>query len=288
MSRSISNLRHTSATPSTGAGWIQFAAIIPCPRTVSRGWSRGREPNRFWSRGTSVRVPSNIERSGGCFGPACALSIYPGSVQVPGKEIGLDSPSVKLPTNKELRLLAKKARVTSGEPSRIMRWTVMRPLNTIVHVESRSRYCSARMTSPTPASPECVATRMCSMYLVFGGAFCSRLARGLASDDKPCVMGGSSECPSYLDLGSPLDGLLEGARHDARPNRTMMQGESRCLALQATGRHGQESASSSQEQRRKTRAAVSVNAVDWDKPSLDRLPQRGYTTFFIRDAKLGD
>jgi hypothetical protein len=119
----------------------------------------------------SVRVRSDTERSGGCFGPGCALFVGPGSVQVLAKKIDLDSPSVKLPTNKELRLLARNARVTSGEPSRIMRWTVMRPLNTMVHVESRSRYCSARMTSPTPASPEWVATRMCSMYLVFGGAF---------------------------------------------------------------------------------------------------------------------
>jgi hypothetical protein len=46
----------------------------------------------------------------------------------------------------------------------------MRPLRTTVHVESRRRYCSARKTWPTPSSPECVATRICSMYLVLGGA----------------------------------------------------------------------------------------------------------------------
>ena len=43
-------------------------------------------------------------------------------------------------------------------------------LKTMVHVESRSRYCSALNTSPTPASPACVAIRICSMYFVFGGA----------------------------------------------------------------------------------------------------------------------
>jgi hypothetical protein len=68
----------------------------------------------------------------------------------------------------------------------------------------------------------------------------------------------------------------------------MMLWKSRCLALEATGRHGQDSTSSSRKERKKRRAAVSVNAVDWDKPSLNHLPQRGYTTFFIRDAKLGD
>lgn len=38
-------------------------------------------------------------------------------------------------------------------------------LNTTVHVESRRRFCKARKISATPASPECVAIRMCSMYL---------------------------------------------------------------------------------------------------------------------------
>lgn len=65
---------------------------------------------------------------------------------------------------------AKYVSVASGYPSRIIRCTVIRPLKTTVHVESRRRYCSARKTSPTPASPEWVATRMCSMYFVFGGA----------------------------------------------------------------------------------------------------------------------
>lgn len=69
---------------------------------------------------------------------------------------------------------ARYASVTSGDPSLIIRWTVIKLLKTTVHVESLSRCCRARKTSPTPASPACVATRMCSMYFVFGGAACSR------------------------------------------------------------------------------------------------------------------
>lgn len=48
----------------------------------------------------------------------------------------------------------------------------MRALNTTVHVESRSRRCSVRNISATPASPVCVATSMCSMYLDLGAASC--------------------------------------------------------------------------------------------------------------------
>ena len=46
----------------------------------------------------------------------------------------------------------------------------MSDLKTIVHVESLRRFCKARKTSATPASPAWVATRMCSTYLAFGGA----------------------------------------------------------------------------------------------------------------------
>ena len=67
---------------------------------------------------------------------------------------------------------AKYFKVTLGSPSLIMRWTMMSALNTIVHVESRSRFCNARKISATPASPACVATRMCSTYLALGGASC--------------------------------------------------------------------------------------------------------------------
>lgn len=65
---------------------------------------------------------------------------------------------------------ARYDRVTSCEPSRIIKCTVIKLLNTTVHVESRSRFCKERKTSATPASPECVAIRMCSIYFVFGGA----------------------------------------------------------------------------------------------------------------------
>lgn len=63
-------------------------------------------------------------------------------------------PSVKLLIASILRCRARNCNVTSGDPSRIMRWTVMRPLKTTVHVESRKRYCSVRKTSAMPASPE--------------------------------------------------------------------------------------------------------------------------------------
>lgn len=69
-----------------------------------------------------------------------------------------------------LGLSARYCNVASSTPSRIMRWMTMSALNTIVHVESISRYCSVRNTSPTPASPVCVANRMCSMYLDLGAA----------------------------------------------------------------------------------------------------------------------
>jgi hypothetical protein len=45
-------------------------------------------------------------------------------------------------------------------------------LKTMVHVESRSRFVRARKISATPASPACVATKMCSTYLDFGAASC--------------------------------------------------------------------------------------------------------------------
>lgn len=48
----------------------------------------------------------------------------------------------------------------------------MSALNTIVHVESRSRFCNARKISATPASPAWVATRICSTYFALGGASC--------------------------------------------------------------------------------------------------------------------
>lgn len=91
-----------------------------------------------------------------------------------------DLPSEKLLIASMFRCLERYANVTSDDPSLIMRWTVIRLLNTTVHVESRSLFCSARKTSATPASPECVAIRMCSIYLVeklsqsFGTVTCKR------------------------------------------------------------------------------------------------------------------
>jgi hypothetical protein len=40
----------------------------------------------------------------------------------------------------------------------------------MVHVESRRRFVRARKISATPASPACVATRMCSTYFDLGAA----------------------------------------------------------------------------------------------------------------------
>ena len=74
-------------------------------------------------------------------------------------------PSEKLLIASIFLCLERYANVASGDPSLIIRCTVIKLLNTTVHVESRSRFCSARNTSATPASPECVAIRICSMYL---------------------------------------------------------------------------------------------------------------------------
>ena len=65
---------------------------------------------------------------------------------------------------------ARYLSVTLGSPSRIMRWTMISALNTIVHVESRSLFCIALKISATPASPAWVATSMCSTYLALGAA----------------------------------------------------------------------------------------------------------------------
>lgn len=96
--------------------------------------------------------------------------------------------------------------VTSFSPSLIIRCTMMSALKAMVHVESRSRFSSVRKTSARPASPECVASRMCSTYLALGGASCRRIC---VSDYtiRPFLL------QAYLDLCSALDRLLERARH---------------------------------------------------------------------------
>lgn len=75
------------------------------------------------------------------------------------------TPSVKLLIASMFLWRARYANVASGDPSLIIKWTVIKLLNTTVHVESRSRFCNARNTSATPASPEWVAIKICSMYL---------------------------------------------------------------------------------------------------------------------------
>ena len=67
---------------------------------------------------------------------------------------------------------AKYFNVTLFSPSRIIRCTMIKPLKTIVHVESRNRFVNVRNTSATPASPACVAMRMCSTYFDLGAASC--------------------------------------------------------------------------------------------------------------------
>src|SRR5262249_35587563 len=95
-----------------------------------------------------------------------------------------------------------------------IRCTVMRLLKTTVHVESRRRSCRARKTSPTPASPAWVATRMCSIYFVLGGAFCQAGLLAAASNP-PSAFFDSTD----LDLGGALDGLFERARHLQQTSR---------------------------------------------------------------------
>lgn len=85
-------------------------------------------------------------------------------------------------------------------------------LNTTVHVESRSLFCNALNTSPTPASPECVAIRMCSMYFVLGGAACYH--RSGSATGRPWMFPGQKA--THLDLGRAFDRFFEGARHCER------------------------------------------------------------------------
>jgi hypothetical protein len=75
------------------------------------------------------------------------------------QRVSFDQPWDHIPSEKLLmasifRCLERYDNVTSGDPSLIIRWTVIKLLNTTVHVESRSRFCNARNTSATPCSPE--------------------------------------------------------------------------------------------------------------------------------------
>jgi hypothetical protein len=109
---------------------------------------RGREPPSLYMH---VDAPS--------VGPLADAILY-----------SLDVPSEKLLIASFDGESATYFKVTFGSPSLIIRCTMMSALKTIVHVESRSRFCSARKISATPASPAWVAMRMCSTYLALGGA----------------------------------------------------------------------------------------------------------------------
>jgi hypothetical protein len=91
---------------------------------------------------------------------------------------------------------------------------MIRLLNTIVHVESRNRLVRARKISATPASPACVATRMCSTYLDFGAASCVYALARRNEQTSHCTS--SCRTAQYLDLRPALHALLEGTRHGAR------------------------------------------------------------------------
>jgi hypothetical protein len=80
------------------------------------------------------------------------------------------APSVKLLMASLFGDSAMYLNVTSACPSLIIKCTMIRDLKTIVHVESRSRSCSVRKISATPASPPFVAPRIASTYFDFGAA----------------------------------------------------------------------------------------------------------------------
>ncbi len=101
--------------------------------------------------------------------------------------LGIDSPSEKLLIASFDGESAKNLSVTFGSPSRIMRCTMMSDLKTIVHVESRSLFCKARNISATPASPACVATRICSTYFDLGAASCYHNISGYRFKRSPSV-----------------------------------------------------------------------------------------------------
>ncbi len=93
--------------------------------------SRGREPPYSYMH---VDAPS--------VGPLADAILY-----------SLDVPSEKLLIASFEGESATYFKVTFGSPSLIIRCTMMSALKTIVHVESRNRFCSARKISATPASP---------------------------------------------------------------------------------------------------------------------------------------
>jgi len=95
---------------------------------------------------------------------------------------------------------------------------MIRLLKTMVHVESRRRLVRARNISATPASPACVATKICSTYLDFGAASYTCVSVGLSwtLGRVHCVALRRElerTAHAYLDLGAAFDALFKGARH---------------------------------------------------------------------------
>ena len=112
----------------------------------------------------------------------------------------LDVPSEKLLIASFEGDSATYLSVTLGSPSLIIRCTMISALNTIVHVESRKRFCRVRNISATPASPAWVAMRICSTYLALGGASCSHAVSAMILQEL---------FVTRLDLCATFDRLLE-------------------------------------------------------------------------------
>ena len=70
----------------------------------------------------------------------------------------------------------------------------------------------ARKISATPASPVCVATRICSTYLDLGAASWSKEVV-LSAGDFTVGERNVADPVSYLDLGPAFDGLFKGTGH---------------------------------------------------------------------------
>jgi hypothetical protein len=148
-------LPHLVSSCLLGYSFQQFRPYAPSKRECILGLRRG---STGCNRNRSTPLPS--------WSPA---SVY-GNV-----------PSVKeLIASFRCGFCARYFSVTSGSPSLIIRCIMIKLLNTIVHVESRSRFVRARNISATPASPACVATKICSTYFDFGAASYTCVSVGLS------------------------------------------------------------------------------------------------------------
>lgn len=119
-------------------------------------------------------------------------------------------PSVKLLIAIFLGFSAMYCNVASSAPSRIIKWITIRDLNTMVHVESRSRNCSVRNISATPTSPASVATKICSIYLDLGAA---SYVHPQVSDIVLRKVGNKPRETTDFNLCSPFHRLLEILGH---------------------------------------------------------------------------